>query len=288
MESTPLTPVTQSTSPESQSGDMYYLRQELQEISTMRRVFPFTAHLFPEGSETGKVPLPTPETMNEFAATYLQPLGATTMQVEQIDAKEFSAEEVVDCLDAYVIPIATHPRYVAHDTVDHAVGAITLHESSTQIFQQIAHISKAMRDIAPEDARVLDVALAHIFDYRTSISGRYFLRRRDQTQEPIILTHLYNYLDRFGKGIWDDETKLPSIRRIKDLVESTIDDVPPESGTDYTNESKLGRWAEWETNNLPNYSASVKEVLQQQPKLPSRFSKITRAIGKIVRPTQSA
>jgi len=257
----------------------------LRDLIQIREHLPATRELYPDAAENGEFLLPDIAVVHAFAESQLQPLGATTMRVQEVPGADLSADHLMDLFGADIIPIATESQFRSHDLGVHLVGAITLPEIPTQIFRQIARLGIAMRRTDPETATALATRLAYAFDYMTLLSKRFIKDYSGYTDHPTLLTYIHTSLDStrgFNRQYGSD--RLIENAKLAQAIEmsSLIADVPEEARVTYTADTKLGRWAEWEARNMPAYAAKVMEVLAQKPPQ-TRLRKLSTSLGRRTR-----
>lgn len=134
--------------------------------------------LFIETSERGKnvdsFTIATAEGINRLSKTYLEPLGATTLLVayaaaeRYLDSGKFTAEEIVDGLEAGYFLATKHPVMMTHDVIDHKIPEKCLPDEGTVVLQEAAGLSRSLRRTQPEMARGLAVNIALALETQAS------------------------------------------------------------------------------------------------------------------------
>jgi hypothetical protein len=241
----------------------------LSEFEGMQRSLPLTRELYGFTCQNGgrvDLDLPTPYALNAFNERHLRGLGSTTMQVRQVGGGKFTAEELAGYYAEGIIPLATETKYYFHDISDHMLGAITLAEEPTKVFQTVAGLHKPLTETDPKAARELAVSLAAAFDRQTSVSARFLKAVPDYDEGPLLLTGLLANLK-------DDDG-------LMGLIEDIIEEPPTSDTTDSVVGTKLERWAEWEAENMPAYGQKLVEELSKSPRSASR-SRVARVLSRL-------
>lgn len=253
-------------------GDMMPSGLDWHALTHMQAELPLTSELYSvqtSKNRTSTIGLPTVEALNSFSDRHLQGLGATTMRVAQVAGGDLPAAALVDNFAEGTIPLATDPVYFFHDLTDHMVGAMTLAEPQTEVWQQIARKDQAMRVTDPENASKLAVMMAEAFDRQSSVNARFFKAVRYYREEPMLLSGLHENSVFYGSSV------------IADAVDAAIDEPPEVEAVELIGDTKLARWAQWEEAVMPAYGASIVAKLSEQPAPAGFGQRVGRLLSRI-------